>query len=102
MNYSEALNLFINKLQLDSDARLDRAGLPRDTYQVQSGRKNDKIVKVQAGVGRSAYCFVDRETGNILKAAGWNAPAKGTRGSIFEPKCYMNVDTSYGSWLYAR
>ena len=48
------------------------------------GRKNAKIVKVDdAGRGsRSVHSFVEIETGNILKAAGWNSPAKGVRGNI--------------------
>lgn len=49
--------------------------------------------------GRSVFCFVDH-AGNILKAAGWKAPAKGVRATL------ATVDISkvdpYGSWLYAR
>jgi len=49
--------------------------------------------------GRSVYCFVDAE-GNILKSAGWKAPAKGVRSTL------ATVDISkvdpYGSWLYIR
>ena len=32
--------------------------------------------------GRSVYCFVNRETGDVLKAAGWKGPAKGERGNL--------------------
>ena len=49
--------------------------------------------------GRSVFCFVDAE-GNILKAAGWKAPAKGVRSTL------ATVDITkidpYGSWLYMR
>lgn len=34
----------------------------------------------------SAYAFLDRD-GNIYKAAGWKGPAKGIRGSVFQPDC---------------
>lgn len=49
--------------------------------------------------GRSVYCFVDND-GNILKSAGWKAPAKGVRSTL------ATVDISkvdpYGSWLYIK
>jgi hypothetical protein len=32
---------------------------------------------------QSAYCFVDRTNGDVLKPAGWKTPAKHARGNIF-------------------
>lgn len=50
---------------------------------------------------RSVYCFIDANTGDILKAAGWKAPAKGARGSIFNENCDVGVKaTMHGSGLY--
>jgi hypothetical protein len=47
--------------------------------------------------GRQVFCFVDGE-GNIYKAAGWKAPAKGVRSTL------ATVDVSkadfHGAWLY--
>ena len=37
--------------------------------------------------GRSAYCFVERTTGNILKPASWRGPAKHARGNVFAEPC---------------
>lgn len=45
------------------------------------GRKNVKYA-ITTGGQRYVLCFVEIETGTILKAAGWNAPAKGGRGNI--------------------
>ncbi len=56
------------------------------TRKVEFGRKFArvyKVYKVGKGVGRSAYCFVDRSNGTILKTAGWKGPAKGARGNIY-------------------
>jgi hypothetical protein len=47
--------------------------------------------------GRSVFCFVDAD-GNILKAAGWKAPAKGIRSTLATVDM-AKVDP-YGSWLY--
>ena len=53
-----------------------------DTFTVNRGRKYDKIVH-----NHSVYAFVNVETGELIKAAGWNAPAlnkdKETAGKYF-------------------
>ena len=46
---------------------------------IGGGRKYIKIER-----GSSVFCFIDAKTGDVLKAASWNAPAKHARGNIFE------------------
>ena len=63
---------------------------PPPLIAVQTGKTYHKIVKNDidfAGTihGKSVHCFVDM-AGNIYKASGWNAPAKGIRGSIHNEK----------------
>ena len=48
---------------------------------VQKGKKNVKYISETSG-SKSVVCFVEIETGNVLKAASWAAPAKGARGHI--------------------
>lgn len=52
------------------------------------------------GLNRSAWCFVDRQTGDVLKCDGWKRPAKGARGSIYADAQPSGV-TPYGG-AYAR
>lgn len=33
--------------------------------------------------GSSVHCFIDKTNGDVLKAAGWKAPAKHARGNIY-------------------
>ena len=69
------------------------------------GTKNIKIVKTEKGQGGSVYCFIETATGDILKAAGWKAPAAGKRGSIWNDDCDVGTDkpaNMYGSGLYIR
>lgn len=47
------------------------------------GQKYLRIVR-DDGRQRSVFCFVDKATGDILKADGWKRPAKHARGSIYE------------------
>jgi len=71
---------------------------------LKPGKKYDKVVVVHADDPKkatSAYCFIERETGLVYKAATWSAPAKGPRASVFKPETYRNVDL-HGGWLYRR
>jgi hypothetical protein len=75
----------------------------RPVVEVEVGRKYFKLVTVHSERSRSVHSFVDRVTGDVLKAAGWAAPAKGAR---FNLATGMNellaaVDP-YGSYLYMR
>lgn len=53
-------------------------------FTTERGMRYVRVVTVQPGRGgRSAYCFVDMTTGDLLKPHGWKGPAKGARGSIY-------------------
>lgn len=68
---------------------------------VEAGSKFLRIVRTSAG-SRSVACFVEKSTGNILKADGWKKPSKISRGlSIYNPESYAKCD-AHGSWLYIR
>lgn len=76
--------------------------LPDDTITADAGgKKYLRIVRNNYGdpKSRSAFCFIEIATGNVLKADGWKAPAKGVRGSIYTPENYGI--TKYGA-LYNR
>jgi hypothetical protein len=72
-----------------------------DGYSYELNTRGSKYFKVEmlSHGSRSVYCFIEKSTGNILKAAGWSAPAKGTRGSVLIVDSYKNSDWS-GGWLY--
>lgn len=44
----------------------------------------------------SAFCFVDKSNGDILKSASWKAPAKGARGNIYAQNPIAGI-TPYGA-----
>ena len=71
------------------------------TYDV--GRKYIRVWAIGFSGGRSAYCFIDRETGDVLKTATWKAPAKnGPRGNLYDgvgnTNCYGV--TQYGAYYF--
>lgn len=59
------------------------------TLEVETGRKYVKLVSNRSG-SRSVWCFVEKETGDILKAASWKAPAKHSRGNVKDKTSYSS------------
>jgi hypothetical protein len=50
-----------------------------DKWDIQFLQKRARVVN-----DGSAYCFIDFATGDVLKCAGYNAPAKHARGNIYD------------------
>jgi hypothetical protein len=74
-------------------------------FVAEYGQKNVRIVIRERDSGGYVYCFVELATGDILKAAGFKAPAKGKRGSIWNEDCDVRVEgpaNLHGSGLYKR
>ena len=59
----------------------------QETVRVVGGRKYIKLA-----TEKSVVAFVNSETGDILKAASWKAPANGVRGSVFEDNGRGSLD----------
>lgn len=94
---------FVNALNAAFAARfsMDIRALGAVTFELKLGRKYDKVVS-----GGAVYCFVDKE-GNIYKAAGWAAPARGVRATLEQmtPEFLAEIaKAGYAStaWLYIR
>lgn len=70
------------------------------------GRKFVRIVMSTGGdAGRSVHCFVDLRTGDVLKAAGWKAPAKGARFNLLDGdsrEALFDACEFTGGYLYAN
>jgi hypothetical protein len=75
-----------------------------------AGRKYIRIVheyvmpgRTAVGRGLSVHCFIDAETGDVLKAAGWKAPAKDARGNLLTGFDEVEaVFDHHGGYLYKR
>ena len=72
-------------------------------YVIESGKKYHKVVYVDGGGNRSVHCFIDKQTGEVYKSAGWKSPAKGVRFDLRLIKdreyLFANADWS-GGYLY--
>ena len=70
----------------------------------ETGRKYHKIV-MNANGSRSVHCFIEKQTGSVLKSASWRSPAKGERCNLLiiteREWAFKNADWA-GAWLYRR
>jgi hypothetical protein len=64
------------------------------SLEIAMGSKNVKIIINDHS--RSVFAFIDRATGDVLKPATWNAPAKHARGNIYDASNGMARMTEYG------
>jgi len=76
-------------------------------YTISAGKKYLKIVQSSTGNDRSVHAFVDKITGQVYKAATWQAPAKGARYNLLESPeaCYEAAGKPLawaGNYLYRQ
>lgn len=72
---------------------------PHDVLSTMPGKRYIRVVAERGSGGRSVYCFVDTTNGDVLKAAGWKAPAKHARGNIFAADPVAGVTEYGGAYL---
>lgn len=83
--FAQALETFVAKLQAAQDAYSAKhyPNSRKNVYAIDPKGLKYVRITVQMGSQLMVYCFVERSTGHILKAASFKAPAKGARGSIY-------------------
>ena len=81
--FNAALARFISEAQAVVDAHYAKE-FPTLRVPVLSAEPGRRYVRIViADTVRSAYCFIDRVNGDVLKPDGWKRPAKGARGNIY-------------------
>ena len=94
------MNTLIEELERSANERYKNMRTPTPTFTVNT--RGSKYFKIEAS--GKVVCFVEKETGNIYKPAGWRAPyTKGNnpvRANVHDYDTYMNKTDPYGSWLY--
>ncbi len=100
MDFNEALKLYIDGQQAIINAYWTRSGYTHSAPPAVTGtdgKRYVRIVKTAAnGSGRSAMAFIDKTTGDVLKSASWKAPAKHSRGNIFDKYNGLETASAFG------
>ena len=77
--------MLCDALQADYQSKYNRGS--NYTFALDSsGRRYHKVFMYRDGQRDSIHAFIDKKTGDVFKPAGWSAPAKHVRGSIFSSK----------------
>ena len=100
MGMNQAIQNFANKVNAEIKADpyfSDHPPGPDLMLTVKFGRKYAKLL---ANNGGSAWGFVDMATGDLLKAAGWSAPAKHARGNIATAEYGRNYQWTGPNYMY--
>lgn len=63
---------------------------PRQPWYFMDGKRYVRVVN------NGAHSFVDKGNGDVLKPAGWKAPAKHARGNIFDQHNGLKTMGPYG------
>lgn len=78
------LENFCSKLTEKFGKNSNIEAINHQIFEFDIGRKYARVTtKYVANSGKSAYAFVDMNTGDIYLPASWKAPAKHARGNIF-------------------
>jgi hypothetical protein len=85
--FDQALQEWLTRAQkivTDNHTNMKYTNFAPSTLSIDpNGKKYIKIVRTDFSDSRSVHCFIEKATGDVLKAAGWNAPAKHARGNIY-------------------
>jgi hypothetical protein len=102
--FEDALKAYLEGARKIIEAHYDKMGYdysPGETFEfelVADVKPNTKFVRVvkQERGSRAVYSFIERSTGNVLKADSWKKPAKHPRGNIYSEKHGLETHNWFG------
>ena len=97
VNLQVAFEKYFAGCQAIYDAYHARMGYSENnhtTHKYTIGRRYIKVIAVSNQ--ESVHSFVDMTNGNVLKPAGWSAPAKHARGNIYDDQNGLGMMGEYG------
>ena len=99
-DYPTALVNFLKLIAERSAKYYDEyyTSLEHPTYEVIKGRKYDRVIQTSSG-NRSAYCWLNPATGDILKGSWKAIEDKRPRGNIYNENPLAGTDIYGVSYL---
>lgn len=99
-DFDTALDAFVagcNAMATANDAKFENVKFNTRITVDPKGKRYKRIVRSDDHGSRCVHCFVDTTNGDVLKAAGWKAPAKHARGNIFNADNGLGCMGPYGA-----
>jgi hypothetical protein len=84
----EAIQAYVKEIEIAQAKEWERNNYNMSKvpiFGIEVGKRFARITITSWGQ-KAVHCFVEMATGDIYKAAGWNAPAKGVRGNVHNEK----------------
>jgi len=123
-SFDEAMSVFCDKLEENCKPYVDKFNhMDSVTFRADGGVKYIKVKSFQVNINTdynddgtitktlvggergSIHCFVEKQTGDIFKPAGYKTPYlrgnNAVRGNIYDASSFEKTDL-HGGWLYAR
>ena len=98
-NATEQYSIDYHQSQIDSL----KAGNADYDFYLDKGRKYYKLIMKDSSGSQSVHAFIDRNTGDVYKPAGWKGPAKYVRYNLLDEesreRCFEVADWA-GGYLY--
>jgi len=95
--FGERLNTFLKESQRIVNKNHEKyKHLTPPTLRLEEGKRYIRIVSDDGPHHISAWGFIDKTNGDVLKAASWKAPAKHARGNLFDEWNGLKYITPYG------
>lgn len=92
--FNEAFSKFMEGAQAKVDEGYKDSPNLNPRLEIDDGKKFVRVKAVYAQT--SAWAFINKTNGDVLKPASWKAPAKGARGNIFDDKNGLGRVDAYG------
>ena len=105
LEFDVAVDRLLDKIQEDYDKWGSRSGIDKKLdLKLNKGRKFIKVIEGNRVWGFVAnvdglHKGIPMSKGDILKAAGWSAPAKHSRGSIFDKEMHKSFSWTGPNYL---
>ena len=68
---------------------------PPPSFEIKERKRYWQVIDTHSG-GRAAHCFIDKESGDVLKPASWSVPAKHARGNLYDAAKGLGSMGPYG------
>ena len=98
--FDDKFKEFLAYCQTISDEYISKnyTNVQKPQFIAMEGGRYIRVVRTDSS-SRSAHLFVDKTNGDVLKAAGWSAPAKGQRGNIFDKASWQRTGPYGAAYL---
>lgn len=91
--FDQALGIWYQKVQGQIEESFENSDLEPNILALENRRSHVRVIcSYGDGEGRYAFCFINKKTGDVLRAVNWRKPSRSpARGNIFTNDLGVNT-----------